>query len=226
MCAIVGSFDKNKLIELIELNSYRGSHSYSFATYDSVGHLVIRKQGLGAINYDDIEIAPGYYAVVHVQAPTTDSKSTDSIHPAVSLIDRTFVKDKHTTYKWPDTCLWHNGIIKDDCVKKLQQEQNTKVSWDTSLLLDEVDRGWRNLNHIDGSFSCLYYNNGRLYLFRNDISPMFYDEHLNISSTKFEGSVATEANKVWAVDTYHRTLHKVGEFKTVENPYFFEDEIA
>ena len=226
MCAIVGSFDKSKLIELIELNSYRGSHSYSFAVYDTAGHLVIKKQGLGTISYDDIDMLPGYYGVVHVQAPTTDSKSTDSIHPAISLIERTYVKDKYTTYKWPDTCLWHNGIIKDDCVKRLQEEQETKVSWDTALLLDEVDRGWNNLSRVDGSFSCLYYNNGRLYLFRNDISPMFVDEHLNISSTKFEGSVATQSNIVWLVDTYHRTLHKIGEFKTVENPYFFEDELA
>lgn len=224
MCAIVGSFDKSKLIELIELNSYRGSHSYSFATYDTTGHLVIKKQGFGSINYDDIEMLTGHYGIVHVQAPTTDSKSTDSIHPAISVVEKTFVKDKYTTQVWPESCLWHNGIIKNDCVKKLQEEQQRDITWDTALLLDEVDRGWDNLSRVDGTYSCLYYNNGRLYLFRNDISPMFYDEHLNISSTKFESSVATQSNLVWLVDTYHRTLHKVGEFKTVENPYYFGDE--
>ena len=34
MCGIVGSFSKTKLKELIELNSYRGNHSYSLSEYD------------------------------------------------------------------------------------------------------------------------------------------------------------------------------------------------
>ena len=34
MCAIVGSFNRDKFEELIELNTYRGNHSYSFAEYD------------------------------------------------------------------------------------------------------------------------------------------------------------------------------------------------
>ena len=34
MCAIVGSFQLDKLKELIKLNSYRGSHSYSISFYD------------------------------------------------------------------------------------------------------------------------------------------------------------------------------------------------
>lgn len=226
MCAIVGSFDRNKLIELIELNSYRGSHSYSFSTLNTYGVMTVRKQGLGAPNYDDIIVHSGYYGIVHIQAPTTDAKSLDTVHPAISSLERTFQKDKHTLEKQPYSCLWHNGIIKDDCVKSLQQKQNSQVVWDTALLLNEVDSDLRNLNSIDGSFSCLYYKDGRMYLFRNDISPMYFDEQLNISSTKFKGSVATEANKVWLVDTYHRALHKVFEFETVENPYFFGDEIA
>jgi glutamine phosphoribosylpyrophosphate amidotransferase len=188
--------------------------------------MTIKKQGLGQINYDDIQMLDGHYGIVHVQAPTTDAKSLDSVHPAISVIESTFVKDKYTKHIKPTSCLWHNGIIKDDCVKELQQKQNSSVVWDTALLLKEVDFGFTNLNRIDGSFSCLYYCNGRMYLFRNDISPMFYDEYLNISSTKFEGSVATPPNKVLSVDTYYRVLHEVFEFETVENPYFFGDEIA
>jgi len=163
---------------------------------------------------------------VHIQAPTTDAKSLDTVHPAISRNESTFRKDKHTLEKKPYSCLWHNGIIKDDCVKELQREQNTEVVWDTALLLNAVDTNLQSLNSIDGSFSCLYYKDGRIYLFRNDISPMFMDNALNISSTKFEGSVATGANKVWLIDTYHRALHKVFEFETVENPYYFGDEIA
>lgn len=224
MCAIVGSFDRNKLIELIELNSYRGSHSYSFSTLNTYNQLTVRKQGLGSINYDDIIVHSGYYGIVHIQAPTTDAKSLDTVHPAISKNESTFRKDKYTLEKKPYSCLWHNGIIKDDCIKKLQQKQSTDEVWDTKLLLNEVDNSFSNLNSIDGTFSCCYYKDGRLYLFRNDISPMFIDEQLNISSTKFEGSVATEPNKVWLVDTYYKVLHNVFEFETVENPYFFLED--
>ena len=55
--------------------------------------------------------------------------------------------------------------------------------------------------------------------------PMFFDNELNISSTKFEGSKPLEPNAIWE---FHpgKGLNKIGSFKTVENPYFFMDEVA
>lgn len=211
MCAIVGSFDREKLLELIELNSYRGSHSYSFSTiYPESGQLVLRQKALGTINPDHLNIPKDHYAIVHIQAPTTDAKDLDSIHPA---------EENHESY------LWHNGIIKANHVKVLQQKYGNDTSWDTRLLLRAVCTSWKELNTVDGSFSCLLYDHDTAYLFRNSISPMFYDGDLNISSTKFEGSLATPPNKVLKMDFSAKCLYTVEEFRTVENPYFFGDEI-
>lgn len=208
MCAIVGSFDKDKLIELIELNSYRGSHSYSFSTYDiETSSLHVHNKNHGAISYDDIEIFKGEYAIVHIQAPTTEAKSTDNIHPS---------KDsRYMTY------LWHNGIIKADYVKKMQEKFGDDTDWDTELLHRAINQDIFNLNNVDGSFSCLWYDGSDLNLFRNDISPMFIDDYLNISSTKFPGSRSTHPNKVIRMDLVDGELYNLHAFKTVNNPYFF-----
>jgi hypothetical protein len=53
MCAIVGSFDKDKLIELIKLNSYRGSHSFSVTMLDSIRIRVVEK-AFGEVDIDKI----------------------------------------------------------------------------------------------------------------------------------------------------------------------------
>lgn len=211
MCAVVGSFDRNKLLELIELNSYRGSHSYSFSTISpESGQLVLRQKALGVIEAGRIDIPDGHYAVVHIQAPTTEAKDLESIHPAC---------ENDNSY------LWHNGIIKANHVKVLQQKYGKDTNWDTRLLLRAVCTSWGELNTVDGSFSCLLYDHGTAYLFRNSISPMFFDSDLNISSTKFEGSVSTPANRVLKMDFKARCLYTIEEFKTVENPYFFMDEV-
>jgi len=215
MCAIVGSFDKDKLIELIELNSYRGSHSYSISIYSRDMLFSVKKE-IGKINYNDIFLIEGQYGIVHIQAPTTEAKDEVNIHPA-----RFRLSDRY--YKWP--ALWHNGIIKSSHVKKMQVKYGIDTDWDTELLLRAyIEEGARGLSEIDGSFSCLYYDRACLFLFRNDISPMFYDKDLNISSTMFKESISTPANRILKLDLQSRALYNIGEFKTVENPYFFADE--
>lgn len=210
MCAIVGSFDRVKLLKLIELNSYRGSHSYSFSTIDSNGMLEVHVRALGEFDPDrsDCQLPPGHYGIVHIQAPTTDAKYIEDIHPA---------KDGNTR-------LWHNGIIKANHVRKMQEHFGSDTNWDTELLLRAINLSTDELNQVDGSFSCLWYDGDRTYLFRNDISPMFFDGDLNISSTKFDGSISTPANKILHMDFKSRALYNRGEFKTVENPYYFGDD--
>lgn len=216
MCAIIGSSDLNTLKELIELNSYRGSHSYSFSlfnTYSNTLHVLKRK--LGTINLDSLFIPANSYCIVHIQAPTTDAKDVDSIHPAAI---------PGTTSEFPDMALWHNGIIKEDTVKENAIKYGT--SWDTAQILKALkvnNHSWNILNDFDGTFSCLYFNRllDRLVLFRNEISPMFIDDKLNISSTRFSGSKETEPNVVFEMDLQYNRLINVGEFRTVENPYFF-----
>ncbi len=213
MCAIVGSFDYNKLLELIVLNSYRGSHSYSFSTIDpSTGKLEVKIKQLGAFQpgRTDCQLPEGHYGVVHIQAPTTDAKRIEDIHPA----------------RDGNTLLWHNGIIKSYYVKTLQALYGQDTSWDTELLLRAINNSRDELFGMDGSFSCLWYADFRAYLFRNDISPMFYDDQLNISSTRFNNSMATDAGAIHQIDFANRSLYNTGFiFSTVDNPYYLGEEI-
>ena len=207
MCAIVGSFNRDKFEELIELNTYRGNHSYSFAEYDiknrKFNNLV---RDFGYFDFSVLDgIEEGNYLIGHVQAPTTDSKDKDSIHP--SELNETF--------------LWHNGIIKEDCVRELQTNLGNYNKWDTNLLHQWIIND-KDLSEIDGTFSCLYANNNSLFLFRNEISPMFIDKDFNLSSTKFVGSKATEPNELLIVDLNNKKLNTKFTFTTKENPYFWE----
>lgn len=225
MCAIVGSFNTNKLLELIELNSYRGSHSYSFSLYDTyLNRLTIIKREVGSIDKSVINIPSRCYGIAHIQAPTTEAKDLDSVHPALANVVNSFRVNKNEVHYEYEHALWHNGILKADYCKKLQ-ERHGHVNWDTNLMLCELlSDGWYSLSDLDGSFSCLYYANGGLYLFRNEISPMFVDKDMNISSTKFDNSESTQPNKVLRVELQNKTIAPIFTFSTVENPYFFGDD--
>jgi len=82
----------------------------------TTGILTVLVQKMGTVNLDPVMIAPNNYAIVHVQAPTTEARTLDSVHPAI-IIDR---------YKsWPQKALWHNGIIKAEQVKKNAEKYST-----------------------------------------------------------------------------------------------------
>lgn len=217
MCAIVGSKDVAMLRELVKLNSYRGSHSYSFSLYNMyTGHLHVIKKKLGTINLEELHVPSNCYGIVHVQAPTTDARTENFIHPATI---------PNTTNEFPFYALWHNGIIKEDIIKEFSKTANS--SWDTMIMLDALNRGqadWRVLNNFDGTFSCLFYDglDNKLKLFRNQISPMYIDDNMNISSTKFEDSLSTRPDVVFEMNLNDNKLIEVGLFETVENPYYFE----
>jgi hypothetical protein len=151
-----------------------------------------------------IDIPKDHYCVVHMQAPTSDDKH-EYIHPA----------------QVTNRLLWHNGILKQKEIAKLQQKYNSNEAWDTYLLLVQmINKG--TPDDIDGTFSCLYYDSSNLYLFRNEISPMFIDSDFNISSTKFENSSPTKENTVHLFRPERKILNEVFSFKTVENPYYFK----
>lgn len=213
MCSIIGAFDKDKVIALCELNAYRGQHSHSISYYDGYGVYYTQKN-FGPIDYDKIDISDGDYCIVHMQAPTTDNKNLDCIHPATD-----------NPYS-PTSLLWHNGIIKEHEVERLREKYQLKATWDTYILLHHLIIGG-SLSDIDGSFSCLWYdddsNYGRpgLKLFRNEISPMFIDSYSNISSTKFEGSVPIDPNVIFGFNPMKNALIPLSTFETKENPYYF-----
>ena len=210
MCSIIASFSKDKIAELAELNAYRGQHSYSIAYYNTLsGYLDHLERGLGELPLDKIHIRKNHYCIVHQQAPTTEAKSRSAIHPAVQA-------NGDGTYY-----LWHNGIIKQKEIERLQNLYQTSIDWDTALLLKHTI--FESVpSDIDGTFSCLYFcDPGVFYLFRNEISPMFYDKYSNISSTKFEDSISLPPNIMWRFRPGEDPLLvKELTFTTVENPYW------
>lgn len=209
MCSIIGSFSKNKIRELAELNAYRGQHSHSVFVFSRYAYNILYShKGLGPLNIDDHDLPAGYI-ICHQQAPTTDNKDLSSVHPA----------------QLGERLLWHNGIIKAHEVKRLQEHLESTSSWDTKLLLRYViEEDLDALQNIDGTFSCVYYDGTSLYMFRNEISPLFIDQEKNISSTKFQHSESVGPNILWlfnnSADNIEDSLIHCGEFKTVNNPYY------
>lgn len=205
MCAITGSLCKEKLKELYALNAYRGELSYSLATFrpekSKIGLQMLFKDD-GKMPEDLIDQAPtalGDFIICHSQAPTTDTKN---VHPAV----------------YGDALLWHNGIIK--------QKSITEGTWDTAWLLEQIiDYGWSSLSRVDGTFACVLFWGGNLYAFRNEISPLFIDEHFNISSTKFENSTSLTPNRVWKINFETGFLDTEAYFETHENPYYIPETL-
>lgn len=206
MCAIIGSFDKSKLKELYNLNAYRGALSYSVASFNLKSskpentelELLFKDDGAMPDSLiDNIPSTDGAFLIGHTQAPTTQ---TDNIHPAV----------------YGQGLLWHNGIIK--------QKNISNETWDTEWLLQQImDYGWSSLSRADGTFACTMYNGNDLYLFRNEISPLFVDDSLNISSTKFDGSYSLTPNTVYKINLESRTLTTTASFETLENPYYIPE---
>jgi len=185
MCSIFASRDIEELKELAKLNSYRGTHSHSFSTY-TAGHVDIDKRAFGEFALPECFESDVYY-IGHSQAPTTEEKTEDSIHPS----------------RYYDCVLWHNGIIKNAQIQQWKKEFGMQWDWDTqwlNFLLTSND--FDVLSEVKGSFSCVWFDQAYLYMFRNDNSPMFV-KGATISSTKFEGSEATEANVVYRFEGDH-----------------------
>ena len=205
MCSIVGSFKKNKLFELYRQNVYRGEHSHSISYYDIVNGQITVERGEGPLDFNKVIEKPLVYMLVHLQAPTTDE--TNTTHPA----------------QYEGRYLWHNGILKQSFVEKLKKDLDEVCSWDTFLMLKSITQNRENLNNLDGSLSCVLYDHEKLYLFRNEIAPMFYDSNLNISSTYFIGSSSTPPNQLHHMDFNFSSLFAVKNFMTVMNPYYIPD---
>lgn len=203
MCAIIGSFNKDKLKELHALNSYRGELSYSLCSFKpgnnevKLGVLMSDQGKMPDTLIDQFPSLDGDFFISHTQAPTTESKN---IHPAV----------------YGNTMLWHNGIIK--------QKTFSEDTWDTAWMLEAITNyGWSTLSRIDGTFACIMFDGSYLYAFRNEISPLFYDIDLNFSSTKFEGSKSLPPNQVFCIDINTRMIDTVAYFETHENPYYIPE---
>lgn len=205
MCAISGSKSISDIEDLYQFNSYRGETSYSLSTFKYINNqveLVTHYSDDGPLPPELLTEAEriqqdNYYYIAHSQAPTTQ---TNNRHPAI----------------FGNAMLWHNGIIKQSTIPA-----NT---WDTSWLLEKIiDYGWSSLSRIDGTFACVMYYVGELYVFRNEISPLFVDNNLNLSSTKLNNYRDVEPNKVFKMYLKDKKLVPVAYFETMENPYYLGD---
>ena len=173
MCSIFGSYDVNEFNELALLNSYRGHHSFSTAMYDGESLDIIDKS-LG--EFELSESRYGSLHVGHVQAPTTTEKTIASVHPS----------------ELEETLLWHNGIIKEEQLRKWNYHSN----WDTACLHKHIVGNMSKLSDVDGSFACVYFQKGNLYMWRNDNCPMFV-KGASFSSVKFKNAERVDANVVY-----------------------------
>jgi hypothetical protein len=200
---IAGSFSRDKLIELCEMHKYRGTYAYSIATYDVENHGMFSvNRGYGVLDYHKISISPHQYCIVQLQATPTRN-----IQPASKIVDQ---KDYFEHY------LWFNGSLTNNEVGKIQLEEDTTERWQAMLLLKRVMRYGAPVD-VDGAFSCVYSDGKELYLFRNELEPMFRDEELTICTTPFKGSVSTSSNKMFRMDLKKKGLRLIEEFTTIRH---------
>lgn len=203
MCSIVGSFSLERLKELIELNAYRGQYRHSMMAFKPNGGLLRAHRGEGAFVDFGIMEQDGAYYIAHHQAPTAASSD---YHPA-----------------WHnDDFLFHNGIVKERYLEQMQRDLDTTATWDTRLLCMTIERrGFKSLSKIDGSFAGVSYHKEELYLFRNQLSPMFYNEELDFSSTAELDMIELPAEMSFKFDFVNKQLIPDVEFSTNDNVYFF-----
>lgn len=157
-----------------------------------------KSRGVKESSIDELNIAGKTYNIGHVQTPTSNSAL------------------KHPAYN-SDNMLWHNGIIKQSCMDEYSSIEYD--GWDTMFLLKLIDTyGLGVLSNVDGSFACVYNNDNGVFIFRNEIAPLYIDDELNLSSIKDAGMTMLPANKVFYIND-NRELVVVLEFTTKNNPY-------
>ena len=202
MCGIIGSFDKEKLICLFELNKLRGNKTFSLLSIKN-NEIINKIRNIGAFNtniLNNIQFNNETYHIIHIQSPTEITElSKDNIHP--SEINNTY--------------LWHNGMLTSEQIKKFNENWDTKIIH--KLFLDDLN----NLNNLEGSFSCVYFDICRgILLFRNKISPMFIDDECNISSTQFINCKKTTPNTLYKLDFKEKKIIQTDiNFNNNYNPF-------
>ncbi len=210
MCSIVGSFSKSTFKELVKLNQSRGSFSYSFLVLNpETLQTVSLEQQFGTFNMDSVDSVPdGMFYLGHTQAPTGGLiEDPNRIHPA--QIETNF--------------LFHNGIIKQKDVTRLQTEHNSTDGWDSRLMLMEIQKKglMETLNTIDGSFACVFNDRNKLRIFRSAAGTLFIDDAMNISSTSFVGASRIEKDTVYVLDLVNKSVIIEDKFKSKSSPYFY-----
>lgn len=219
MCSIVGSFDKAKFLELVKLNSYRGTFSHSLTYIDPTELTSSTLKRFGPFDETLLDSVPdGYYMLGHCQAPTGGLvKDIDRVHPYTNELFK----------------LLHNGILKPQTMEMINKELGTEYEWDTQALLEYITKGShdklyfpldfvKSLADIDGSFACcLLQGTDYIYFFRNSVAPLFIDDKLNISSTGFKGAQSIMFNAIFQLNLFNKTYEEVATFNNKHDPFYF-----
>lgn len=197
MCSIIGGFGNDVVSSLVALNSHRGTVSSSYTLFDERGYVLETCRFAGPLK--NIPTHSGYI-VCHQQAPTS-SASGKNIHPSTIS----------------SSLLWHNGILKQHFLKKLQAD----TEWDTHVLHKLIaHEGIQSVENVEGSFACLYHNEQELMMFRNSIAPLWY-HGATISSVKFEHSNEIMPNTVYKLNFKARLWVEYSSFSNIEMPFYF-----
>lgn len=210
MCSIIGSFDKDKLCELVKLNQFRGNFSYSFTDLDFDNTYKTQVKEFGDFDCNVSKDLQGY-GICHVQAPTGGSvKDYNRIHPATNQ----------------NGMLWHNGLLTSRGIKNCQKLLNSNETFDTKLLLEAITlKGFNILSEIEGLFACLLILDGKTYIFRTKHAKLFIDNNLNISSERFNGGKCINFDTVYEIDLKNKSFHVVDTFKTKRYNIIIDGEI-
>jgi hypothetical protein len=216
MCSIIGSYRKEKFKELVEINKTRGTFSYSVTVIEVLNNNIAEIiKDFGEINYDIIECYEDYefYFLAHQQAPTNSLvKLKERIHPAI--INNSY--------------LYHNGIITNkglDIIKNEISVNDIDINlsgWDTYILLKFIEQSSDttfNLSKIIGGFACVLLKDKEFLLFRNSSSIIYFDYHLNISSTKFNDSVEAVPGHIYKFDLSNRTIKLFSTFNDLDSNF-------
>lgn len=219
MCSIVGSYSKEKFIEMMSKNEYRGSHSCSIALIDIDNlKLIELHRSFEKFNqlkfYFDKQYKNIYY-IGHVQSPTlgVENKDITRIHPANNL----------------DKYLWHNGLLKNKFIEDTNKVYHLDISstWDTLVFLQLINKS-DNLNNllsqIDGQFSCILFKNKEyIKVFRNKSNTIWIDGDLNISSIKIDSSFyQIKPNIIYNLDLYKKELIEGEKFENKNDIYYIK----
>lgn len=168
MCGIIYTSHREQIPDLVKLNERRGNGRFSVMV--RVGNKdTFFNDGDVDIN-DIITKIPDdmKFCIIHIQAQTSNH---GNYHPAVHK----------------DNMLWHNGMLKDTEVKRWAKN-DLEREWDTAILA-RIGVDWETLSDIEGTFACLCYAQDNLWIYRNELVPLYgNDDWSIISSTKFQNS--------------------------------------
>jgi hypothetical protein len=207
MCSIFGSFNKNRVIELAELNQFKGTFSYSL-TQDDRSHKAFGKFDNDIVN--DI-VQTDNYIIGHVQAPTGGMiKDDNRIHPT----------------SVGQSLLWHNGLLTKRGIKYLQDYLDTTEEFDTKLLHEYFVRyNFTFLNKIEGLFTCIFKHGTGYYVFRTKHGKLYVNEELDLSSERFEGSKCINYDTIYKMNFAEKRLQPVSYFKTNRYNFIIKGEL-